>query len=110
MEVRFPRRNVHVPQSKICYFLSAQGAACCPLPVPVGDPAVVVESGPVLYDEAAAEDEDEEDEEACVSAMDLLGSNGQSPLPVSTHNDAVSAGFCLSEPQESRESSDQPSD
>ncbi|TWW72446.1 Transcription factor IIIB 90 kDa subunit [Takifugu flavidus] len=46
-----------------------------PLPVPVRDPAVVVESGPVVYDDAAAEDEEEEDEEACVSAMDLLGGN-----------------------------------
>lgn len=46
--------------------------------MPVGDPAVVVESGPVVYDDAAAEDEDEDEEEACVSAMDLLGSNGQS--------------------------------
>lgn len=51
--------------------------------MPVGDPAVVVESGPVVYDDAAAEDEEEEDEEACVSAMDLLGGNGQSQLPVS---------------------------
>lgn len=74
---------VHVTHSKTCHFLSAQGAASSPpLPVPVGDPAVVVESGPVVYDEAAADEEDEEDEEACVSAMDLLGSNGQSPLPV----------------------------
>lgn len=113
MEVRFPRGNVHVAQSKICNFLSAQGAASRPLPVPVGDPAVVVESGPVLYDEAAAEDEDEEDEEACVSAMDLLGTDGQSQLPVSTQNAVVSARFCLGEsgePQERRESSDQPSD
>lgn len=44
---------------------------------------MVVESGPVVYDDAAAEDEEEEDEEACVSAMDLLGGNGQSQLPVS---------------------------
>lgn len=64
------------------YFLSAQNAAPSPLPVPVGDPAVVVESGPVVYDDAAAEDEEEEEEEACVSAMDLLGGNGQSQLPV----------------------------
>lgn len=51
--------------------------------MPVGDPAVVVESGPVVYDDAAAEDEEEDEEEACVSAMDLLGGNGQSQLPVS---------------------------
>lgn len=57
----------------------------------MGDPAVVVESGPVVYDEAAADDEDEEDEEACVSAMDLLGSNGQSPLPVSPPQHAAAA-------------------
>lgn len=50
---------------------------------------MVVESGPVMYDDAAAEEEEEEDEEACVSAMDLLGANGQSPL-VPTH-DAVNA-------------------
>lgn len=68
------------------YFLSAQGAGPSPLPVPVGDPGVVVEDGPVVYDDAAADDEDEEDEEACVSAMDLLGSHGQSPLPVSAQN------------------------
>lgn len=56
--------------------------------MPVGDPgtaaaaaAVVVESGPVVYDDAAAEDDEEEEEEACVSAMDLLGSNGKSSLP-----------------------------
>lgn len=97
MHVRIPRRNVHVTQSKTCYFLSAQGAAPSPLPVPVGDPAVVVESGPVVYDDAAADDEDEEDEEACVSAMDLLGSNGQSPLPVSAQNAVVSARFCVRE-------------
>lgn len=44
-----------------------------------GGPAsgVVVESGPVVYDDAAAEEEEEEEEEACVSAMELLGSNGQ---------------------------------
>lgn len=45
---------------------------------------MVVESGPVVYDDAAAEEEEEEEEEACVSAMDLLGGNGQSQLPVST--------------------------
>ncbi len=47
--------------------------------MPVGAPAsgVVVESGPVVYDDAAADEEDEEEEETCVSAMDLMGSNGQ---------------------------------
>ncbi|XP_058470969.1 transcription factor IIIB 90 kDa subunit-like [Solea solea] len=53
-----------------------QAAAHNPLPVPVGNPdiGVVVESGPVVYDDAAEEEEDEE-EETCVSAMELLGSN-----------------------------------
>lgn len=61
------------------YFLFAQIANSNPLPVPAGAPAsgVVVESGPVIYDDAAADEEDEEEEETCVSAMDLLGSNGQ---------------------------------
>lgn len=47
--------------------------------MPMEAPAsgVVVESGPVLYDDAAAEEEEEEEEEACVSAMDLMGGNGQ---------------------------------
>lgn len=56
----------------------AQTGSSNPLPVPAGDPAVVVESGPVVYDDAAADEEEEEEEETCVSAMDLLGSNGQS--------------------------------
>lgn len=44
-----------------------------PLPVPAA--AVLVESGPVMYDDVAVEDEEEdEEEEACVSAVDLLGS------------------------------------
>ncbi|KAG8013462.1 hypothetical protein GBF38_021840, partial [Nibea albiflora] len=48
-----------------------------PLPVPVGAPAsaVVVESGPVVYDDVAAEEEEDEEEETCLSAMDLLGGN-----------------------------------
>ncbi len=48
----------------------------------MGNPAsgVVVESGPVVYDDAAADEEDEEEEETCVSAMDLLGGNGQFKL------------------------------
>ncbi|KAM7376407.1 hypothetical protein PAMP_006143 [Pampus punctatissimus] len=47
-----------------------------PLPVPVGVPAssVLVESGPVVYDDVAGdEDEEEEEEETCVSAMELMG-------------------------------------
>lgn len=69
------------------YFLFAQAVAPNPLPVPAGVPAVVVESGPVVYDDAAADEEDEEEEEMCVSAMDLLGSNGQckhAPTPFFT--------------------------
>uniref|UniRef100_A0A8C2X936 B-related factor 1 n=1 Tax=Cyclopterus lumpus TaxID=8103 RepID=A0A8C2X936_CYCLU len=56
-----------------------QIGAASPLPVPAGDPAsrVVVESGPVVYDDAAGDEEEDEEEEACVSAMDLMGSNGQ---------------------------------
>ncbi|XP_036981266.1 BRF1 RNA polymerase III transcription initiation factor subunit a isoform X1 [Acanthopagrus latus] len=57
-----------------------------PLPLPVGAPAaataaataaagVVVESGPVVYDDVAADEEDEDEDEPCVSAMDLFGSN-----------------------------------
>ncbi|CAB1420813.1 unnamed protein product [Pleuronectes platessa] len=47
-----------------------------PLPVPAGDPAiaVLVESGPVVYDEAADEEEEEE-EDPCMSAMEMMGSN-----------------------------------
>uniref|UniRef100_A0A665X6S5 Transcription factor IIIB 90 kDa subunit n=1 Tax=Echeneis naucrates TaxID=173247 RepID=A0A665X6S5_ECHNA len=50
-----------------------------PLPLPVATPvnSVVVESGPVVYDDGAADDDEEEEEEACVSAMQLMGSNGQ---------------------------------
>lgn len=55
---------------------------------------MVVESGPVVYDEAA-EEEDEEEEEACVSAMDLLGGNGQAPLPGSSQNAAASCVWKL---------------
>lgn len=81
-------RNLPVAQSKLSHFLSAQDAASRPLPVAVGDP-VVVESGPVVYDEAGGDDEDEEEEDTCVSAVDLLGGNGQSLPPVSAHNAVV---------------------
>lgn len=37
--------------------------------------AVVVESGPVLYDDV--DEEEDEEEETCVSAMELLGGDGQ---------------------------------
>ncbi|XP_047467706.1 transcription factor IIIB 90 kDa subunit-like [Mugil cephalus] len=58
-----------------------QVASANPLPVPVGPPsasgavAVVVESGPVVYDDPAADEEEDEEEEACVSAMELMGAN-----------------------------------
>lgn len=60
----------------------AQVANSNPLPLPVGAPAsgVVVESGPVMYDDAAADEEEEDEEETCVSAMELMGSNGQFSL------------------------------
>lgn len=38
--------------------------------------SVLVESGPVVYDDVADEEEEDE-EEPCVSAMELLGGNGQ---------------------------------
>lgn len=37
-----------------------------------------MESGPVVYDDAAADEEEDEEEETCVSAMELMGNNGQS--------------------------------
>lgn len=37
--------------------------------------AAVVESGPVLYDDV--DEEEDEEEETCVSAMELLGGDGQ---------------------------------
>uniref|UniRef100_A0A3P9MAG4 Transcription factor IIIB 90 kDa subunit n=1 Tax=Oryzias latipes TaxID=8090 RepID=A0A3P9MAG4_ORYLA len=56
---------------------SPQDSLCNPLPAPAAAPAsggVVVESGPVVYNDVADEEEDEE-EDTCVSAMDLLGGN-----------------------------------
>ncbi|XP_029937884.1 BRF1 general transcription factor IIIB subunit a [Myripristis murdjan] len=48
-----------------------------PVPVPAAAPAnaVVVESGPVIYDDGAGDEEEEDEEEACVSAMQLMGGN-----------------------------------
>ncbi|KAK2826773.1 hypothetical protein Q5P01_020987 [Channa striata] len=48
-----------------------------PLPVPVetSNSGVVVESGPVVYDDAVDDYEDDEEEEPCVSAMELMGSS-----------------------------------
>lgn len=40
-------------------------------------PPPVVESGPVAYEEPTEEEEDEEVEEPCVSALKLMGGNGQ---------------------------------
>ncbi|KAJ8269988.1 hypothetical protein GJAV_G00109030 [Gymnothorax javanicus] len=45
------------------------------LPEPLGAEVVVVESGPVEYEEEPVELEEEEAEEPCVSAMELMGSN-----------------------------------
>ncbi|XP_036065756.1 transcription factor IIIB 90 kDa subunit isoform X1 [Oryzias melastigma] len=55
---------------------SSQESTFSPLPAPAAASAseVVVESGPVIYNDAADEEEDEE-EDACVSAMELLGGN-----------------------------------
>ncbi|KAK1795942.1 hypothetical protein P4O66_009056 [Electrophorus voltai] len=46
-----------------------------PAPVPASPP--VIESGPVAYEEPTEEDEEAEAEEPCVSAMELMGGNGQ---------------------------------
>lgn len=62
------------------YFLFTQTDNSNLTPVPAAVPAVLVESGPVVYDDAADE-EDEDEEETCVSAMDLLGSSGQFAEP-----------------------------
>lgn len=60
---------------RICV-LFVQSPSSSPLPAPTGAPTVVVESGPVVYDDAGADEEDEEEEETCLSAMDLLGTDG----------------------------------
>lgn len=44
---------------------------------PAPTPPPVIESGPVSYEEPTEEEEDEEVEEPCVSAMKLMGGNGQ---------------------------------
>ncbi|XP_037551026.1 BRF1 RNA polymerase III transcription initiation factor subunit a [Nematolebias whitei] len=53
-----------------------QAAVSSPQPAPAASPVsgLVVESGPVVYDDGAAEEEEDEDE-PCVSAMELLGGN-----------------------------------
>lgn len=50
-----------------------------PEPPAAPTPPPVLESGPVAYDEPAEEEEEieEEAEEPCVSAMELIGGNGQ---------------------------------
>lgn len=40
-------------------------------------PTPLVESGPVVYDDAAGEEDEDEEEETCVSAMALMGAQGQ---------------------------------
>lgn len=68
-------------QKQSCIFLFSQTAASSALPVPVEAPAsgVVVESGPVDYEDAAADEDEDEEDETCVSAMDLMGGNGEFP-------------------------------
>lgn len=65
---------------------SSQESTFSPLPAPAAASAseVVVESGPVIYNDAADEEEDEE-EDACVSAMELLGGNGPFLLMLSPY-------------------------
>ncbi|XP_023829989.1 BRF1 general transcription factor IIIB subunit b [Salvelinus sp. IW2-2015] len=46
-----------------------------PTPNPAPPGPTMVESGPVAYDEAAEDEEEEEVEEPCVSALQLLGGN-----------------------------------
>lgn len=53
-------------------------------PAAVTQNAVVVESGPVAYEDPGDEEEEEE-EEQCVSAMQLIGGDGQSVLSCSAH-------------------------
>ncbi len=49
-----------------------------PEPLPAPTPPPVLESGPVAYEEPAEEEENEEEaEETCISAMELIGGNGQ---------------------------------
>lgn len=60
------------------YFLFVQIGSSNPLPLPVEAPAsgVVVESGPVVYDDVPGDEEEDEEDETCVSALEMLGSNG----------------------------------
>ena len=60
--------------------------------MPVGDPAVgvLVESGPVVYDEAA-EEEEEEEEDPCMSAMEMMGSNGEFEVGSDLDSSSVAA-------------------
>lgn len=50
-----------------------------PEPPPAPTPPLVLESGPVAYDEPAEEEEENEEEAevSCISAMELIGGNGQ---------------------------------
>uniref|UniRef100_A0A3Q4IFX7 Transcription factor IIIB 90 kDa subunit n=1 Tax=Neolamprologus brichardi TaxID=32507 RepID=A0A3Q4IFX7_NEOBR len=59
------------------YFLFVQIGSSNPLPLPVEAPAsgVVVESGPVVYDDVPGDEEEDEEDETCVSALEMLGSN-----------------------------------
>ncbi len=49
-----------------------------PEPLPAPTPPPMLESGPVAYEEPAEDEENEEEaEETCISAMELIGGNGQ---------------------------------
>lgn len=55
-------------------------------PAVVTHNAAVVESGPVTYDDPG-EEEEEEEEEQCISAMQLMGGDGQTAhTPLHTLN------------------------
>lgn len=86
----FPRANLcpaeeNIKNTQRCmsahkqqYFLFVQIGSSNPLPLPVEAPAsgVVVESGPVVYDDVPGDEEEDEEDETCVSALEMLGSNG----------------------------------
>lgn len=68
---------------------------------PVRPTAVVVESGPVSYhpeEDADEEDPDEEDGEPCVSALQMVGGDGERPL----QGQAAGAGAGRGLPEEAQ--------
>ncbi len=46
------------------------------IPAAPSQNAVVVESGPVAYEEPANEEDEDEEDEHCVSAVQLMGGTG----------------------------------